>query len=50
MLNSAEQLSMKEVLKNSQYFKINKQSKFHAQLSSAWKKFYNLRAWLPLIS
>ena len=50
MLNSAEQLSMKEVLKNSQNFKINKQNKFHAQPSSAWKKFYNLGAWLPLIS
>ena len=32
MLNSAK-LSMKEVLKNCQYFKINKRNKFHAQLS-----------------
>ena len=42
MLSS--QLSMKEVLKNCQYFKIYKQNKFHAQLSWAWKKFYNLGA------
>ena len=35
---------MKEVLKNCQYFKIYKQSKFYAQLSWAWKKFYNLGA------
>ena len=39
---SAE-LSMKEVSKFCQYFKIYKQNKFHAQLSWAWKKFYNLR-------
>ena len=37
---------MKEVLKNCQYFKIHKQNKFHAQLSWAWKKFYNLGAWI----
>ena len=46
MLNSAE-LSMKEVLKNCQYFEIYKQNKFHAQLSWAWKMFYNLRARTP---
>ena len=40
---SAE-LSMKEVLKYCRYFKIYKQNKFHAQLSWAWKKFYNLGA------
>ena len=38
------ELSMKEVLKKCQYFKICKQNKFHAQLSWAWKKFYNLGA------
>ena len=38
------ELSMKEALKKCQYFKINKQSKIHAQLSWAWKKFYNLGA------
>ena len=37
MLNSAE-LSMKEVSKFCQYFKIYKQNKFHVQLSWAWKK------------
>ena len=37
MLNSAE-LSMKEVSKFCQYFKIYKQNKFHAQLSWTWKK------------
>ena len=42
MLNSAE-LSRKK--KFCQYFKIYKQNKFHAQLSWAWKKFYNLGAW-----
>ena len=36
---------MKEVLKSCKYFKIYKQNKFHAQLSGAWKKFYNLGAW-----
>ena len=41
---SAE-LSMKEVLKRCQYFKIYKQNKFHAELSWAWKKFYNFRVW-----
>ena len=35
---------MKEVSKFCQYFKIYKQNKFHAQLSWAWKKFYNLGA------
>ena len=37
-------MSMKEVLKKYQYFKIYEQNKFHAQLSWAWKKFYNLGA------
>ena len=27
------------------YFSFYEQLKFHAQLSWAWKKFYNLRAW-----
>ena len=35
---------MKKVLKNCQYFKNYQQNKFHAQLSSARKKFYNLGA------
>ena len=35
------QLSM---LKHYQYFKIYKENKFHAQMSWAWKKFYNLGA------
>ena len=46
MLNSAElaELSMKEVSEFCQCFKIYKQNKFHAQLSWAWKRFYNLGA------
>ena len=55
MLNSAEhaqlswacsaELSMKEVLKQKyRYSKIYKQSKFHAQRSWEWKRFYNLGA------
>ena len=28
------------------HFDIYEQEKFHAQLSSAWKYFYNLGAWL----
>ena len=43
ILSSAE-MSMKEVLKTYQYFKIYKQNKFHAQLSWAWTKFDNLWA------
>ena len=46
MLNS----SMKEVSKFCQYFKIYKQNKFHAQLTWARKKFYNLRARLQKAS
>ena len=40
---SAE-FSMKKVSKFCQYFKIYKQNNFHAHLSWAWKKFYNLGA------
>ena len=42
MLASSVQLSMKEVSKFCQYFKIYKKNKFHAQLRWALKKFYNL--------
>ena len=35
---------MKEVSTFCQYFKIYKHNKFHAQLSWAWKKFFNLGA------
>ena len=51
MLNSwacSAELSMKEVSNNYQYFKIYKQNNFHAQLSWAWKKFYNLGAGLVI--
>ena len=42
MLNSTEH---ERRFKNCRYFKIYKQNTFHAQLSRACKKFYNLRAW-----
>ena len=43
MLNSAE-LSMKKVL-NFWNFYFYDQVTFHAQVSWAWKKFYNLGVW-----
>ena len=49
IITTSERLNARDFF-NCQYFSFYEQLKFRAQLSRAWKKFYNLWAWALLCS